>query len=160
MEVSSVYCKDELISLRESSAGGHGPPSTNFRADSHGEFLLTLHESMCLDYCLASDALREEAIATSTCNCLELSTEEDDISYTREGDFCLKNSGYLLCDQIDRMDVCSNCELEDFMCGRREYEAIEVPLKGYGNECNGCEIFRHGALLLCIAFLATATFVL
>ena len=158
MEASSVWCKENIQSIKDSSAGGHGPPQPDgcLSADYHGNFLLTVHDAMCMNYCLSSDSLRAEAIILSQCNCLELSTKEDEISYTREGDFCLKNSGHLLCEKIG-LDTCNKCdELKDFTCARREYDAIQVPLRGYGNECSGCAMPLNSALFVGIAFLSAA----
>ncbi len=157
MEISTAWCKQEIYSLKESCAGGHGPPQSGgylSTTDYHGDYLLTVHDTMCESYCLASDKLRSEAIAVSKCNCIELSTQQDEISYTREGDFCLKHSGYLLWDQIDNFsDICKDCELKNFTCARREYDSIKVPLKGYGNECNGVGMLGDGSMLLLVLLL-------
>jgi hypothetical protein len=150
MEVSSVWCQEEIQSLRQTSAGGHGPPQEYMTDDYHGDFLLSVHEAMCTPYCLSSDHLRKEAIETSNCSCIELSTGEDAISYTKEGDFCLENSGRFLCEDIN-LNVCSECDLDDFMCPRRKYDAIQVPLKGYGSDCNGGTILSHSRTLAALA---------
>ena len=155
MEVSSVWCNDAIQEINKISAGGHGPPSNYLTADYAGDYLITIHDTMCSSYCLTSDYLREEAIATSRCNCIELSTDKNYMSYTKEGDFCLKNSGHLLCQNID-LHVCEKCELKNFTCPRKEYDVMQdVPLRGYGNECSGCEIMlSHSSLLLEFACLA------
>ena len=145
MEVSTAWCRDEISSLKEQSSRCHGPPQSSYSLSGddeeyYGDYLISVHDTMCANYCLASDFLRKEAMSTSQCSCIELSTKEDDISYTREGDFCLMNSGQLLCDEQSELFnvLCGKeCELEDFMCLRREYNQIEVPLRGLGNECNG-----------------------
>lgn len=78
----------------------------------------------------------------SQCDCLELSTQEDDNSFTQEGDFCRKNSARLLCSQMDTAkEMCTGtiaCDLKDFLCPRLEYNKADVPLRGLGNECNSC----------------------
>jgi hypothetical protein len=86
-----------------------------------------------------------------------ISTKEDDISFTREGDFCLKNSGHLLCKKL-ALDICDKCDdLKDFNCACGEYNAIKVPLKGFGNECSEGMMLSN-SLLLGLAYLAAAFF--
>jgi hypothetical protein len=118
MELSSAWCRDNIYALKGANAGRHGPPSSDRGTptiDNHGALLLAVHDAMCSRYCLASDVLRANAIAESKCHCLELSTDLDDITYTKEGDFCLKSSGHLLCNQIEHyFYVCKQCELKDF----------------------------------------------
>jgi hypothetical protein len=140
MELSSAWCREIIYTINRANAGSHGPPSSdrgNPTVDNHGAFLLAVHDAMCSRYCLVSDALRADAIVESKCDCLELSTDRDDIAYTKEGDFCLKSSGHLLCNQIEHYShVCIQCELKNFACARREYDAVQLPLRGYGNECS------------------------
>jgi hypothetical protein len=159
MEVSSNWCADEIRSVEATHAGGHGPPPDLSNAERRGNFLSTFHGAMCSDHCLASDSLRTKAMAASRCDCVQLSTKEGDMSYTREGDFCLRNSGEILCEEVD-LDVNSECELKDFACARREYDRIQVPVKGYGNECNAGPVLGSalvfGATILAIV---TALFV-
>ena len=156
MELSSAWCRDNMYALKGANAGSHGPPSSDRGTptiDNHGAFLLAIHDAMCSRYCLASDVLRANAIAESKCHCLELSTDLDDITYTKEGDFCLKSSGHLLCNQIEHYSyVCKQCELKDFACARREYDALQVPLRGYGNECSA------GTRSLCSTLLIIAAY--
>ncbi len=93
-----------------------------------------MHDARCSRYCLASDVLRADAITESKSDCLESSTNLDDIAYTEEGDFCLKSSGHLLCNQIEHCShVFNQSELKDFTCARREYDAVQVPLRGNDN---------------------------
>jgi len=158
MEVSAVWCQDGIKTLQGTGTGGHGPPSEYLKDDYHGDFLLSVHDTMCNNYCLGSDYLRAEAIATSQCTCLELSTKERDISYTKEGNFCLKNSGHLLCQRIVEYNqtICTDCELDDFMCARREYNTIEVPLKGRGDECNGGMVVFSSSMFGVVVHFALA----
>ena len=146
MTASTLWCEEKLGEIEVSSAGSHGSQSL-LNADHH--------DTMCMKYCHASDYLRSDAIKTSECSCLELSTGKDEISYTTEGDFCLQNSGYLLCEQVDELNTCKDCELEDFMCPRREYDKIEIPLKGFGDECNASLMLQCSGLLLSVAYVAT-----
>lgn len=136
MDVASNWCEDAIRSVKVANAGGHGPPPDPSRADYRGDFLLDVHDAMCADYCLASDRWRTEAMVTSGCDCLQLSTREDDVSYVGAGDFCARNSGEVLCREIGLV-ACHECEMRDFACARREWDRREVPLRGHGNECNG-----------------------
>ena len=74
---------------------------------------------MCSDECQDSDILHLEAMMQSGCDCLELSPTPDEEHYTVEGEFCLKNSGRLLCDTLERCGVW-DCRPGDFMCPRHE----------------------------------------
>ena len=115
---------------------------------------VSIHDAMCNRYCMASDALRTNAMDVSHCSCLQLSTQNDSSSFTTEGDFCRKNSAIMLCSQIDAAgDMCrgmSKCEMNDFMCTRREYNKVEVATKGFGNECTSCASSLLGS---CVPFL-------
>ena len=136
MDVASNWCEDAIRSVKVANAGGHGPPPDLPRDNYHGNFLLAVHDAMCDDYCIASDHWRAEAMAASRCDCLQLSTQDDDISYVGPGDFCATNSGEVLCREIG-LGVCRGCEFPDFACARREWDRREIPLRGRGNECNG-----------------------
>lgn len=139
MELSSAWCRENIHNIERTNSGSHGPPSSGLTlsVDNQGAFLLVVHDAMCSSYCLVSDILRADALAESKCDCVDLSTKSDDIAFTKEGDFCRKSSGKLLCNQIDHYShVCGQCELRDFACARREYNSLQVPLRGYGNECS------------------------
>jgi hypothetical protein len=93
---------------------------------------------MCDKYCLASDTLRAQAIRTSKCDCLQLSTQNSSKAYRTEGDFCRTNSAAMLCSDSTHV-MCSgvmNCELSDFNCPRMNYNRIDVPLRGFGDDCS------------------------
>ena len=124
MAVAGILCRNSLIKLRLKMAGNHGPASDQ-----------EIHDEMCNKYCLANDRLRETAMQFSGCSCLDLSTAKDDLTYTAKGDWCLSNSGQILCDELERCGTW-RCAIDDFHCRRREYNKQEVLLKGYGDQCN------------------------
>jgi hypothetical protein len=149
MELSTEWCRRGLALLPMELAGGHGPVSDQ-----------ALHDAMC-GYCHLSDGLRTLAMShVSGCNCLELSTgPEDDVGFVREGDFCRKNSGRLLCNAYpERCTQEEECLLQDFSCPRRAYDAIHVPLSGLGGECSDASILVAPMLLL-VALFASLVFV-
>jgi hypothetical protein len=106
---SSYYLCSELLEGPH-NIGDHGPISIQ---DRHG--------LMCSPLCLIHDELRNQALAHSECTCLDLSTQKNDSIYKREGDWCEKNSGFLLCEKMDACGVW-DCKLEDFQCSRMEYD--------------------------------------
>lgn len=112
-----VWCQDGIKTPQGTDAGGHGPPSEYLKDDNDGDFLLSVHDTMCNNHCLVSDYFRAEVIATSQYICLELSTKEHDISYTEEGNFCLKNLGHLLYQRIFEYNQTIYTEIGGFhMC--------------------------------------------
>ena len=136
MELSTEWCRSGLASLLTEVAGGHGPVSDQ-----------DLHEVMC-KYCFLSDEQRAHAMNASACDCLQLSTGPEDVAFVREGDFCQKNSGRLLCTAFPKRCSQEDCLLKDFNCPRREYDATHVPLKGLGGECS------HGSILIAPTLLS------
>jgi hypothetical protein len=124
MVSAGVLCAQSLAHVKRNRAGRHG----NFSEQE-------IHETMCHDDCLISDSLRGEAMNTSGCKCLELSTSPDDPLIKNSGDWCRESSGHKLCEALG---ICGQwqCSMNDFHCKRMEYNTIDVPLKGYGNECN------------------------
>lgn len=75
MELATEWCRTCLSSLLSDLAGGHGPVSEQ-----------ELHDTMC-NYCYLSDQLRGVAMSVSQCDCLDLSTSSEAVTYTKEGDF-------------------------------------------------------------------------
>ena len=120
MDVASNWCEDAIRSVKVANAGGHGPPPDLPRDNYHGNFLLAVHDAMCDDYCIASDHWRAEAMAASRCDCLQLSTQDDDISYVGPGDFCATNSGEVLCREIG-LGVCA--AVANFLTSRAPVES-------------------------------------
>lgn len=133
MESSYHLCADLLEGPH--NVGDHGPLSIQDR-----------HDLMCSPLCLIHDELRIQALAYSGCNCLDLSTQKDDPMYKQEGDWCEKNSGFLLC---DKLNACGewDCKLHDFQCSRIEYDHT------YG-QCNpGAFLTIHPTIYFFILFL-------
>ena len=79
MDVSTLFCTDTLKSIQSASAGGHGPPQDFLSEEYSGDFLIHVHDAMCADYYLASDSLRADAMEESQCDCVELSTSQEDL---------------------------------------------------------------------------------
>jgi hypothetical protein len=49
MELLSAWCLDNMYALKVANAGSHGPPSSDRGTrtiDSHGAFLLAVHDVM------------------------------------------------------------------------------------------------------------------
>ena len=107
---------------------------------------------MCSDECLDSDILHLEAMMQSGCDCLELSPTPDEEHYTVEGEFCLKNSGRLLCETLERCGVW-NCRPGDFMCPRHEYNKQWTRFRGFG-DCSAAA--RPGPAIAALAAALTA----
>lgn len=89
MEVVSSSCLLMLSTARLDLAGRNGP-----LPDKH------VFDIMCAQECTSSDALREEAMTTSGCTCLELSTQSSDPAYHLVGDWCRANSGRCVRNEI------------------------------------------------------------
>ena len=65
MELSSVWCRDNMYALKGANAGSHGSPSSDrgtLTIDNHGAFLLAVYDTMCSRYCLASDVLEQVSL--------------------------------------------------------------------------------------------------
>jgi hypothetical protein len=151
MELSTVWCEEELDKIWKDIAGGHGPPSN-----------ISVHDAMCASYCIASDSLRSQGMEASGCDCLELSTQNSSMSFKIEGDFCRKNSAAILCSDVAAGHaMCSKtkgCEFNDFSCWRMNYDMIEVPSRGFGNECisSACtlsSLFSLSSIALALVYL-------
>eukprot|EP00953_Heterococcus_sp_UTEX-ZZ885_P030795 16235-Heterococcus_DN1.PRE.4 len=142
MEKAAVQCHTRLNQLRLDRAGRHGPVEDWW-----------IYDMMCSEECMQSDKLRRTAMATSGCDCLQLSTPEGDPKYRVEGDWCTANSGRLLCSIFDQCGIW-NCRISDFMCPRYEYNKYRVPLRGYGS-CSGAGRGAAAAVAL-TAVLAAA----
>ena len=115
-----------------------------------------VHDAMCSNYCLINDELRSYAMRESKCNCLELSTQPDDLSFHVTGDFCLASSGRILYEEKEKWCGLWPCLLEDFHCFRREYNRQKIPFRGYGWECSPSSLHQaSGIILLIQIFLFT-----
>jgi hypothetical protein len=93
---------------------------------------LNAWKSMCSDVCVQNDQMHYDAMCFSGCNCLELSTQRTNPTWTRDGDWCSQNTARLLCDIIGFCGVWG-CSISDYMCPRHEYNMRTIPLKGYGS---------------------------
>jgi hypothetical protein len=87
---------------------------------------------MCNDVCVQNDQMHFDAMCYSGCNCLELSTQRTDPSWTHDGDWCSQNTARMLCDIIGFCGVW-DCSIQDYMCPRHEYNKKIIPMKGYGS---------------------------
>ena len=134
LDLSHTFCNRLFLSLYYYRAGRMGPINIQ---DSY--------KIMCRPYCLEMDNLHQEAMATSGCSCLELSTQPDDPSYTAPGDWCTQNSARMLCDIVG---YCGNwdCRIEDYMCPRYEWNKKMIPYKGPGNCIRGSASRRWSLL--------------
>ena len=129
--------------------GKYLTPWLAFRPPSN----VSIHDAMCNENCLASDALRIQSMEISQCDCKELSTNNSD--------FCSTNSAALLCYK-NSIEICSgvieDCEVKDFQfgCPREKYNIIEVPSRGLGSECAslGCNLVLSPVLYTGCAALA------
>lgn len=125
-----TYCKRQFQLLYFYRAGRMGPIN-----------IQDAYKQMCNDYCLENDNLHQIAMRVSGCSCIELSTQEGDLAYTREGDWCYHNTARLLCDTVGYCGVW-DCDLDDFMCPRYEWDKKRIPLKGPGTCIRGAAINR------------------
>ncbi|CAM9318368.1 unnamed protein product [Chrysoparadoxa australica] len=121
MDKASDACYLMLDQLRLDRAGRHGPVEDRW-----------IYDAMCSPQCRESDEARQEAMAVSGCNCLELSTQPGDPAYHIDGDWCLHNTGRMLCDVFDQCGVWA-CSLNDFMCPRLEYNRYKIRFRGPGS---------------------------
>lgn len=125
LELSLRGCKRLFSSLYHYKAGRMGPIT-----------IQDAYKIMCRPYCLENDNLHQQAMAASGCSCTELSTPPDDVSYTKEGDWCYHNTGRLLCDMLGYCGIW-NCRLDDFMCPRYEWNKKYIDYKGPGTCVRG-----------------------
>ena len=147
MEVSSYLCRDTLRKLKIHLAGSHGPISEQ-----------DIHDGMCSGFCMTSDILHEQAMNVSRCSCSQLSLSPMDLGYTGEGSWCSRNSGQILCNELELCGV-SVCHVDDFSCRRREYDLKFTHLKGYGNECSSSYMLKHSSSLIIFSFAIVYFFV-
>ncbi|CAB1109290.1 unnamed protein product [Ectocarpus sp. CCAP 1310/34] len=124
LEVVSSTCRVMMDTLRLDRAGRNGPVQDKY-----------IYDVMCANECTLSDSIREEAMELSSCTCLELSTQPSNPIYHTEGDWCVENSGRMLCETFGQCGVW-NCRISDFMCPRYEYNKQTVPHRGKG-DCSG-----------------------
>lgn len=114
-------CKAKLENLKDFRTGRHGP------VDPQNAW-----KSMCHMFCQYSDQIHYDALCYSGCTCMTLSTQRNEPSWTKDGDWCSHNSARMLCETIGFCGIWE-CKIDDFMCPRHEYNKKVVSLKGYGN---------------------------
>lgn len=85
LEVISSTCLVMMSTLRLDRSGRSGPVADRY-----------IYDVMCADECVLSDMLREEAMLSTGCTCLQLSTQPTDATYHTPGDWCRANSGRYL----------------------------------------------------------------
>ena len=143
MHIAEHFCRNEINGNIFDIAGKHFPIE---QADQQ------VHDAMCSKYCLLNDSLRSTAMTQSKCTCLELSTQTNDLTFRRYGDFCHANSGDILCETKPEWCGTWHCSIEDFHCTRREYNRRKIPMRGYGSECSG-STKRNALQLMLLAHL-------
>ncbi|CAN0394190.1 unnamed protein product [Ectocarpus sp. 12 AP-2014] len=126
LEVVSSTCRVMMDTLRLDRAGRNGPVQDKY-----------IYDVMCANECTLSDSIREEAMELSSCTCLELSTQSSNPIYHTEGDWCVENSGRILCETFGQCGAW-HCRISDFMCPRYEYNKQTVPHRGKG-DCSGAK---------------------
>ncbi len=143
LELSLRGCKRLFSSLYYYKAGRMGPIT-----------IQDAYKIMCRPYCLENDELHQKAMLASGCSCIELSTPSDDVSYTKEGDWCYHNTGRLLCDMLGYCGIW-DCRLDDFMCPRYEWNKKYIDYKGPGTCVRGAAT-KRSTLVIELMVLATA----
>ena len=134
MELSNEWCRKAWGNLLADLSGTNSVLSEQ-----------SLHDVMC-NYCALSDDLRKDAMSISSCDCTQLSTGPADDSFTVDNDFCLQNSGHLLCYAAGRCSK-DECHVRDFSCPRRGYDSVNVPLRGFGGDCSGVTVLSPAVVL-------------
>ena len=105
----------------------------NFKAGKGGPIdIQNVWKAMCTDECLQSDIMHQDAMDTTGCTCMQLSTNSSEVSFRVDGDWCLHNSARQLCDTLGFCGVWG-CDINDFMCPRYEWNKRAIPLKGPGH---------------------------
>jgi hypothetical protein len=150
LELLVADCTSQFTNLITFLAGRSGPvPIQNE------------YKAMCSDYCLGLDALSQNALDTTGCSCLELSTQPASSFYSEPGDWCKQNSARLLCDILGYCGVW-NCRIDDYMCPRYEWNKKTIDLKGPGtclrNAGDGSRSQFCGWLPVAIVVLLTVVF--
>ncbi len=121
LELAVAKCKDKLKLLQDFKAGRTGPID-----------IQNVWKAMCSDECVQSDTMHQDAMDTTGCTCLELSTNSTMNSFRVDGDWCLHNSARILCDMLGFCGIWG-CRLDDFMCPRYEWNKKIIPVKGPGH---------------------------
>jgi hypothetical protein len=105
--IMATMCESRIKYIRDIRAGKYGPVEQS-----------DLRWVMCSNECIVSDSLHQLAMARSRCSCAQVSANT-----CVTHDFCLENSARLLCTHLGECGHW-NCELEDFMCLRNEWDRL------------------------------------
>lgn len=155
LELAVAKCLNRFKLLQNFKAGKGGPID-----------IQNVWKAMCTSECMQSDVMHEDAMDTTGCTCVELSTNSSSPSFRQEGDWCNHNSAKMLC---DKLGFCGRwgCATNDFMCPRYEWNKKFIPLKGFGHcdrKTNGASSARgwgvySGALLAAAVVALSAVLV-
>jgi hypothetical protein len=118
MEVMATKCRQYMQAIQLGLSGRHGPVSEQ-----------AVYEVMCMSFCTVNDQMRKDAMEYSCCSCMELSTQPDEVGFSRPGDWCREESGRMMCEELERCGTWE-CELDDYSCPRMEYNTLTIDLKG------------------------------
>ncbi len=121
LELAVAKCANRFKLLQNFKAGKGGPVD-----------IQNVWKAMCKDECLQSDIMHQDAMDSTGCDCLQLSTQESELSYRVPGDWCSHNSARMLCDMLGFCGIWE-CRIGDFMCPRYEWNKRMIPLKGPGH---------------------------
>jgi hypothetical protein len=121
LELAAKKCKDKFEVLYQFKAGRSGPIDVQ-----------NCYKAMCKNECTESDKIHVSVMQYTGCKCMDLSTKPEEMSYHIPGDWCRHNSARLLCDIVGYCGIWE-CELNDFMCPRLEWNKKWIDFKGYGH---------------------------
>lgn len=121
LDLAVAKCKETLKILKGFRSGRNGPVDVQYA-----------YKAMCTPVCLQCDIIHQDALTFTGCSCAELSTPSSDPAFNIANDWCLHNTGRLLCDILGFCGIW-NCRVDDFMCPRYEWNKKRIPLKGPGS---------------------------
>lgn len=121
LELAAKKCKDKFEVLYQFKAGRSGPIDVQ-----------NCYKAMCKNECTESDKIHMSVMQYTGCKCMDLSTKPEEMSYHISGDWCRHNSARMLCDIVGYCGIWE-CELNDFMCPRLEWNKKWIDYKGYGH---------------------------
>ena len=121
LELAVAKCLNRFKLLQNFKAGKGGPVD-----------IQNVWKAMCTDECMQSDVMHQDAMDSTGCTCVELSTNKSAPSFRVEGDWCNHNSAKMLCDKLGFCGIWG-CAVDDFMCPRYEWNKKTIPLKGPGH---------------------------
>ena len=125
LEMAVAKCKETLEILSTFRSGRSGPVEAQ-----------SAYKAMCKPVCMQLDVMSQDALKFTGCSCSQLSTQPDEASYHLPNDWCLQNTGRMLCNILGFCGIW-NCRIDDFMCPRYEWNKKIIPLKGPGSCLRG-----------------------